>query len=198
MIRVYKDYMDTIGSRQAMYEVVIDAYDIKSILYPGSHVDITPSFLVGKVTYVDSFKGTQSFFKNFDQIKSFIASNKVYEEDVDLVYYHQDYQKPLAIEPVDMIISQYAGFVGQATKAYLKKGGILLCNDSHGDATLAYLDNDYRFIGVVDDKDQLMINGLDKYFTFARSRPIDKEKVLKTMKGPKYKVQPKSYVFIKA
>ncbi len=41
------------------------------------------------------------------------------------------------IEPVDLIISQYAGFVGQETKRYLKEGGILLCNDSHGDATLA-------------------------------------------------------------
>lgn len=50
---------------------------------------------------------------------------------------------------MDLIISQYAGFVGQATKVYLKKGGILLCNDSHGDATLAYCDSDYEFVGVI-------------------------------------------------
>jgi hypothetical protein len=36
----------------------------------------------------------------------------------------------LDVEPVDLIISQYAGFVGQATKKYLNTGGILLCNDN--------------------------------------------------------------------
>jgi len=57
--------------------------------------------------------------------------------------------KALEIDPVDLIISQYAGFVGQATKKYLKTGGILLCNDSHGDATLARFDHDFEFIGVM-------------------------------------------------
>jgi hypothetical protein len=32
--------------------------------------------------------------------------------------------------------------VAQATKQFLKVGGILLCNDSHGDATLVRFDED--------------------------------------------------------
>jgi hypothetical protein len=36
-----------------------------------------------------------------------------------------------------------------ATKQFLKLGGIILCNGSHGDATLARFDEDFKFIGIV-------------------------------------------------
>jgi hypothetical protein len=94
-----------------------------------------------------------------------------------------------------MIISQFAGFVGQATKEYLKKNGILLANDSHGDATLAYMDDDFDFIGVVLEDDEITKTNLSKYFTFKRKNNIDIDKVIKTMKGPKYQIQAKSYIF---
>ena len=47
----------------------------------------------------------------------------------------------------DLLISQYAGFVSQHCKKYLKIGGILLVNNSHGDASMAKLDDDYKFVG---------------------------------------------------
>ncbi|MFX0037200.1 MAG: hypothetical protein ACFE9I_16330 [Candidatus Hermodarchaeota archaeon] len=40
----------------------------------------------------------------------------------------------------------YAGFVSQSCKEYLKVGGILLTNNSHGNASMAYIDDDYQFI----------------------------------------------------
>lgn len=79
----------------------------------------------------------------------------------------------------------------------MKKGGILLCNDSHGDATLAYRDSDYEFIGVINLNNMIDTENLEKYFKFSRSRDIDFEKVRKTMKGPNYKTKAENYIFRK-
>jgi hypothetical protein len=197
VIKAYQDYISKIGNRRELYKKVIETYDIESVLYPGSHIDIEPSFIIPKVTYVDNFKGTISFFKHIDVIKNYIENNKHYEELCALVFKDKDYREPLDIEPVDLIISQYAGFVGQATKEYLRTGGILLCNDSHGDATLARFDADYELIAVVESANKIIDSGLDKYFTLSKDRTVNLDKVRKEMKGPKYNYKAENYLFRK-
>jgi hypothetical protein len=191
----YIAYSNKIGNRIDMYREVIKKYNIHSILYPGSHIDISPSFLVPSVIYVDSFIGTKRFFKSKDDIINFIEEKREYDKKVDLSFYGIDYNEHLDINKVDMIISQFAGFVGQVSKKYLKKNGILLCNDSHGDATLAYMDDDYEFIGVINHNNLIEFDNLSKYFKFKRERDIDLKKVKETMKGPKYIKRAKSYIF---
>ncbi len=193
----YKEYINKIGDRTELYKSITDAFEIRSALYPGSHIDVSPSLVIPKVTYVDSFKGTAKFFKNMNEILNFIEEYKQYEGSCEMSFYNENYEKNLNLEKVDLIISQYAGFVGQATKVYLKKGGILLCNDSHGDATLAYGDSDYEFIGVINLNNMIDTENLEKYFKFNRSRDIDFEKVRKTMKGPKYQTKAENYIFRK-
>ena len=112
-------------------------------------------------------------------------------------FFGQDYTQPLDIEPVDLIISQYAGFVGQATKHYLKPGGILLCNDSHGDATLAQFDETFELIGVMGITNELIQTGLDDYFRLPKGKDVDLAEVKKTMKGPSYLKAVEHYMFQK-
>lgn len=197
VIKDYQDYVSKIGNRRGLYKKVIETYDIESVLYPGSHIDIEPSYIIPKVIYVDNFKGTISFFKHIDVIKNYIENNKHYEEPCSLVFKDKDYREPLDIEPVDLIISQYAGFVGQATKEYLRTGGILLCNDSHGDATLARFDPDYELIAVVESGNKITDSGLDKYFTLSKERTVNLDKVRTEMKGPKYNYKAENYLFRK-
>ena len=88
--------------------------------------------------YADSFKGTDKFFKD-KETAAFIEQNRKYSEPAIFHFYQQDYNTPFEElgKDFDLIISQYAGIVGQAVKAYLKKGGLLVCNNSHGDASMA-------------------------------------------------------------
>ena len=37
---------------------------------------------------------------------------------------------------VDVLLSQYAGFISEPCKGYLRAGGVLVANNSHGDARL--------------------------------------------------------------
>ncbi|SFC24427.1 hypothetical protein SAMN04488102_104105 [Alkalibacterium subtropicum] len=193
----FLEYQDKIGDRKGLYESVTKKYDVKRVLYPGSHIDIAPSLVIPQAIYVDNFKGAIKFFRKIEPIKEYINENKEYEAPCDIVFLGQDYTEALDIEPVDLIISQYGGFVGQATKKYLKTGGILLCNDSHGDATLAKFDDDFEFIGVVGKNNKIIRTHLDTYFVLPSSQSIDLAKINEQMKGPKYKSTAENYIFRK-
>ncbi|MGE6490632.1 hypothetical protein ACQKD4_02905 [Exiguobacterium sp. NPDC077395] len=194
---MYEAYAKKIGDRKQVYETIASTFDVKRALYPGSHVDIAPSLVIPHVIYVDSFKGTIRFFKNLEMVQELVNERKEYDERCTIEFFGQDYTQPLDIEPVDLIISQYAGFVGQATKDYLKPGGILLCNDSHGDATLARFDEAFELIGVIGSANELVQTGLDEYFQLPKGKVVDIAEVKKTMKGPQYTKQVENYVFQK-
>ena len=193
----YISYQKSIGDRKKLYQAIVEYFHIERVLYPGSHIDIAPSFFIPDVTYVDSYKGTISFFKDLEHVKALIEKHKVYKTHSKINFLGQDYHDDLNIDKVDLVISKYAGFVSKAVKKHLKTDGILLANDSHGDATLAYLDDDFEFIGVIDEKYQFNQEHLDRYFKFKRQRDIPLEQVLQKMKGPKYSVQAENYLFRK-
>ena len=197
IINEYLEYQEKVGNRTELYREVAKSYKISSALYPGSHIDISPSLVIPKVVYVDNFKGTIKFFKNMNPIKSYLDEHKEYTQTCDISFIGNDYSEELGIEPVDLIISQYAGFVGQATKKYLKTGGILLCNDSHGDATLARFDDEFEFIGVIEGRNKIISFNLGDYFTMSSGKDIDLLKVKEKMKGPRYSLGAENYLFRK-
>lgn len=194
---MYEAYAQKIGDRKQVYEKIASIFDVKRALYPGSHIDVTPSLVIPHVIYVDSFKGTIRFFKQLETVQELIDNRKEYDEPCTIEFFGQDYTQPLDIETVDLIISQYAGFVGQATKDYLKPGGILVCNDSHGDATLARFDEAFEFIGVIGSANVIVQTELDEYFRLPKGKDVDITEVKKTMKGPRYTKQVENYVFQK-
>lgn len=196
-IKVYEDYIKRLGNRKELYNTIAKKFEIKSAIYPGSHVDVTPSFFIPKVVYIDSFKGTIRFFKYTDEIKEYLNQHKQYNEDCDFSFIGQDYTQPMDIPICDLIISQYAGFVGQATKQYLRIGGLLLCNDSHGDATLARFDDDFELVGVVDESNKVKDTNLKEYFVLPQNRIVDLNVVKKNMKGLLYTLTSENYLFQK-
>src|SRR6056297_2876906 len=207
-IEEYEKYMkqsmhNVEGKRFDRYDVFLELsknFLIKKAMYPGSYIHITPSLIFPEVIYVDNFKKAKEFFKNKSEILEYVEKKKIYKKKTNIKFEPMDYWDDLPIPKGhnDLLISQYAGFVSQACKKYLRKGGILFANDSHGDATLAKLDTDFDFTGVLEyskGKYQFTNEDLDQYFTFKRDRPIDIEKVKKTMKGPKYKTTSEYYLF---
>ena len=75
----YEDYISKIGKRKALYKKVINDFDVSYVLYPGSHIDISPSFIIPNVTYVDNFKGAIRFFKDIDAVNMYIDEQKGYK-----------------------------------------------------------------------------------------------------------------------
>lgn len=197
VIKEYSEYANKIGDRKSLYKTVTQEYNIKIAAYPGSHIDIAPSLIIPRVTYIDNFKGAIKFFKDIVKIKEYIDKNKEYKEESEIEFIGQDYRNPLMVKKVDLLISQYAGFVGQDTKEILKVGGILLANDSHGDASLAYLDEDFEFIGVINERNEIKYTDLSKYFILPRKKHVKSEQVKEKMKGLNYKLKADNYLFRK-
>lgn len=197
VIETYETYAQKIGDRKRVYKSIANTFDVKRALYPGSHVDVAPSLVIPHVIYIDSFRGTIRFFKHLETVQELMDRRKEYDEPCTIEFFGQDYTQPLDIEPVDLIISQYAGFVGQETKHFLKQGGILLCNDSHGDATLARFDETFELIGVMGSTNELIQTGLDEYFRLPKGKDVDVAEVKKMMKGPQYTKRAENYVFQK-
>ena len=203
MIELYKKYnVDKDYTSIGLFRAIKERFNSKKVLYPGCYVHITPSLIFSDITYVDSFKDTYKFYESKD-VKEYIEKNKKYGEKTKIKFYHQDYSKdiPEKLKSFDLIISQYGGFVGQAVKKYLNIGGILLCNDSHGDATMASIDSDYKLIGVYnrisDEEFTHSEKNLDEYLIPKKEKNISKEEIKKTMKGIKYTKNPSGYIFKK-
>jgi hypothetical protein len=200
---LYKKYhVDKGHTSIGLFRELNKKFDIKNVFYPGSHVHITPSLIFSNVTYADSFRNTYKFFED-KETYDFINKNKEYSEEPNVRFYQQDYNKPFNNlgKEFDLVISQYAGFVGQATKHYLKKGGLLVCNDSHGDASMASLDTDFELMAVyrrkTDDKFSISEKNLIEYLQAKKGAPPTKEQLIMSMKGIAYSKSPSGYIFKK-
>jgi hypothetical protein len=160
--------------RLELFDIVRAEYGAKSFLYPGCFVHITPAFVMPNATFVDTDKRARRFFDD-PQTTSFVGASKQYEEEPELRFLVQDYTEELPIHRgYDLLISQYAGFVSESCKRHLRKGGVLLGNDSHGDASLASIDKDFRLTAVIQRRGEyfwISTTRLNEYFV--PSKPVE-------------------------
>lgn len=200
-LSLYKKYhIDKQDERLGIFTIIAEKYKIETALYPGSFVHITPSFTIPKVVYVDNHKKTKKFFYN-PKIYEFIREKKIYKEKPQITFHLKDYQKDIE-EPkqsFDLLISQYAGFISQYCKKYLKIDGLLLANNSHGDASMASIDKDYEVTGVFKkrsaNKYTFSTKNLHTYFTPKKPRKITKTYLKQIQEGIGYTKYVSSYLF---
>lgn len=184
-----------------LFRILQKTFAIKKGLYPGCFTHITPSFIIPHMVYVDLDTRCQKFF-NATTTQAFITSRKEYSED-PLVHFHAaDFSKGFdeSIASFDLLISLYAGFISKFCHRFLKKDGILLANNSHGDAPLAYLDRRFEFLAVIKRRGcnfRIDSMNLDAYFHTKSGKKIDKKHILATMKGPLYTKTAYAYIFRK-
>ncbi|WP_028975463.1 hypothetical protein [Spirochaeta cellobiosiphila] len=197
---LYKKYfVDKKDERRSLFEAIQDLYKPQKGIYPGSFVHLTPSFYIKEMTYIDSDKRISRFFDGQD-ILSYVNLNKTYPEPPVIQAFQADFSRqiPIEKEAFDIMFSFYAGFISQSCKQYLRNTGILVCNNSHGDASLAFSDKDYSLIAVIDWEDEtfkISEEHLDRYFIKKDGTPIDRANVLQSMKGERFTREAYAYVF---
>jgi len=197
--KLYKEYIKKYGERLELFELLNNKFIIKSALYPGSALHITPSFFFPETVYIDTYSKAKSFFK-MNSLTTFITRNKRYEEEPILRYIPSDYKSKIIEKDnyFDLLISQYAGFISKYCKRYLKVGGILIANSSHGDSSMASIDNDYEFIGVIHLRNQKYYysqKNLEKYFIPKKAIIITEEYLERRQRGVGYKKTAGNYLF---
>jgi hypothetical protein len=203
ILSLYNEYFtDRDFERLDLFQLLAERYGIRSAVYPGSYVHVTPAFVYPLTAFIDSDKRAKKFFAD-PGLADFIASRKLYPEEADFSCYPQSYfeEIPELLGRFDLLISQYAGFVSQHAKRYLRPGGYLLANNSHGDASMASIDEDFHLVAVVQGKDgsyRLTEKGLDSYMVPKKPVEITKALLEERQRGIGYTKAASMYVFQKA
>lgn len=197
---LFDEYERRRGNLAGLYAAVADAIPVQRTLYPGSYVDICPSFVMPDVTYVDNDRRARAFFADQDAVQALVAERQRYQDPATITFLPADYTAPLPLPDwsVDLLISLYAGFISPACTRYLRPGGFLLVNDSHGDASMAFLDRDYRLHGVIDGHEEtyrLRTDSLVDYFQTRKPTAITMEMLRERGRGPTYARQAEAYLF---
>ncbi|MEM7347839.1 MAG: class I SAM-dependent methyltransferase [Chloroflexota bacterium] len=197
----HKYFVDRQFERLDLFQQIAKKFGCQRALYPGSFVHVTPSFVFPEVVYVDSDKQAKKFFTQAETVEAFVTQQKLYPDEPQLRFYAADYRKGIdePDESFDLMISQYAGFVGQDCKRYLKKGGILLVNNSHGDAGVAALDDDYELIATVsfrNEKHRIGETNLAAYFVPKSSKlTVTRAYLIEQGRGIGYQKSATAYLF---
>ncbi len=188
------------GDRWRLFRAVATAVDATDVLYPGSYVDVAPSFVFASVTYVDYDKRASRFFADKAGVLEIIASHTDAPPNPDFRFIHGDYSSDLGLEPCsfDLLVSLYAGHISRACTQCLRIGGKLLVNGSHGDAALASLDPRYRLVGVVQSRAgdyRVSATGLDGYLVPRSGSEPTTEELQRSGRGVAYTKSAFAYLF---
>jgi hypothetical protein len=176
-------------------------FGISKVIYPGSYIQISPSFIFPYVVYIDSDKNAIKFFQSNTLIEM-VNQRREYPEDPVFVFHGIDYESLIDAyhAKFDLLISQYAGFISNICKPYLRPGRYLLVNNSHGDAGMASLDLDYQLIAAVHHskgKYRMSNTSLEEYFIPKKETIVTKEFLLESKKGIGYTKTAPLYLFQK-
>jgi hypothetical protein len=196
----YDDAMAQRADQVELFAALAAAYPIQRVLYPGSYLDISPSFVFPSVTYVDTDRRAKRFFADVAGVRDLVRSRQRYDGDAEIVFHHADYTGDLDAPAAsfDLLVSLYAGFVSSPCTRYLRRGGWLLANNSHGDASMARLDPGYQFVAAMQHRPgryRLATEQLDAYFVPKRAVAVTPELLRATNRGVGYTKSAAAYVF---
>jgi hypothetical protein len=201
-IEAYKKYyLDRDYEQVDLWRLLRDEFGISDAVYPGSYIQISPSFIFPHVVYIDSDKKAIKFFKS-DSLSELVKTRKEYPQEPKIVFHGMDYRNLIDgyHSKFDLLISQYAGFISDVCKPYLRPGGYLLVNNSHADAGMASIDSDFQLIAAVHrrkGKYRLSTASLEEYFIPKKDLKVTRELLLERGKGVGYTRTAPLYLFQK-
>ncbi|MGF1665603.1 MAG: class I SAM-dependent methyltransferase [Acidimicrobiia bacterium] len=187
-----------VGERRTLFESVAGTVDANTVLYPGSYVDLTPAFIWSETTFVDVDRRANQFFADTGGVDELLSEHGADGHTVRFI--HGDYQDPLDLAEgsFDLLISLYAGFISEHCTRYLRVGGHLLVNSSHGDAAMASIDDRYGLRAVITSRDggyRANSSDLDSYLVPKKDVEVTKDLLHSTGRGISYTKSPFAYLF---
>lgn len=197
---LWEQQVGLVGDRRSLYESVAEHVPATSVLYAGSYVDLTPAFVWPDVTFVDLDTRANRFFADAEGVDELIAEHGADPTTRTVRFVHGSYEDDLDVADgsVDLLISLYAGLVSEHCTRYLRVGGTLLANPSHGDVAMASIDNRYRLSGVVTHRDgayRVRTDGLDEHLVPKRPIDLTPESIRERGRGIGYTKSAFAYLF---
>lgn len=202
-IPTWTTYQQSIGDRSTLFSELGTRWPVQRALYPGSYLDLSPSTAIASVTYVDTDRRAAKFFGDPDLIRSELAdrtTSPAVDGINEVSFLSADYTSDLPLEDgsVDLLISLYAGPIWDHCRRYLRPGGLLLANTSHGDGSIAALDPDLTLIAVVhhvNGEYRIDEQGIEEYLIPKSPAAADPDKIRASHRGIAYTRTAFAYIF---
>jgi SAM-dependent methyltransferase len=196
----WSQYRETIGDRSGLFQGLAARWPVARALYLGSYVDLSPSTAIASVTYVDTDARAARFFADSGQVHTELAGRRGAGAGTDVRFLASDYTQSLEIPDasMDLLISLYTGPVWEHARRYLKPNGWLLANTSHGEASLAALDDALRLVAVVEHREgryRLVVDGLGGYLVPKRPESASADRIRVSGRGIAYTRTAFAYLF---
>lgn len=196
----WAEYERWIGDRSGLFAAIAETWSVECALYPGSYLDLSPSIAIPRATYVDTDARAARYFADPERVRGELAGRARPGAAAEVTFLRSDYTKPLDVADgsVDLLISLFAGPVWDHCRRYLRRGGGLLANTSHGDASLAALDPSLRLVGVVHHRDgryRVTTDRLEDHLLPKRPEAADPELIRRSGRGIAYTRSAFAYVF---
>ncbi len=67
-----KFYIEREYEQVDLYGLLKAKYSVNKVMYPGSYVQVSPSFIFNYVVYIDSDKNAKKFFENRTEVQNYI------------------------------------------------------------------------------------------------------------------------------
>lgn len=186
------------GDRLRLFSAVAERIEPARVLYPGSFVDVAPSFVWDSVTYSDIDRRAAAFFDDAEGVREIVARHRPDPEAAGVAFLRADHAAlDLPEEGFDLLISLYAGPVSEHCTRFLRIGGHLLVNPSHGDAALAAGDRRYRPAAAIlagSGRYRVAAEAPDRYLVAKRPVP-DRAELIRTMRGVPYTRRAFAFLF---
>lgn len=194
----WETYRDSIGDRSGLFTALQAEWAVSTALYPGSYLDLSPSVAIQHVTYVDLDRRAERFFADRELVEHQLHDAGVTGRSVEFI--RADYAQDLPLErgSFDLLISMYAGPLWEHCARYVKSAGLLLANNSHGDASVAALDSRLELIAAVHVAGttfRLDTEGLDQYLIPKKLEHADADRIRSRGRGMAFTKPAFAYIF---
>jgi hypothetical protein len=188
------------GDRRRLFGAVAEVVEATSVLYQGSFVDISPSVVFPSVTYVDTDARAARFFADEAAVREIVVRHDDAPAEPDIRFIRGDYTGGLGLRDgaFDLLVSLFAGFVSEHCARYLRVGGVLLVNPSHGHVAMASIDERLRLTGVVLARSggyRVRSEGLEEYLVPKSPVPLTPELLRRRGRGIAYTRSAFAYLF---
>lgn len=198
--QLYERYYGGDKARRGVFSAIAAWNRPTRVLYPGGFIHLAASFEFPDVTYVDTDRNAKKFFAARRQVLELIEREKTYRGSPHVAFLGESYEGPLDLqeESFDLLVSLFAGFISKPCKRYLERGGLLVVNNSHGDAGLAALDPDYELVATLKGRgERLRVSedALDNYLIPKSGTAPTEAELRQSGRGVAYTHPAPAYVF---
>lgn len=157
----YQDFVVAHGLERAeVFETIATRYAPASVLYPGCFLHLTPAFYFPRVAFLDKNERAAALFAQPHEVEAFVNDHKHYRQAPRIRFWQHDYNQalPLGRERYELLIVLHAPGALAAGKPWLAPGGLLLVNETYGQAQDAFQDPDFDLLGLFKGKGYAFAN----------------------------------------